>query len=273
MQEARRDAERAGPLAGIKVIEMEGVGPGPFAAMWLADMGVTVIRVSRPGQRYNQTRRDVLNRSRQSIAVNLKKPGAVEIVLRLIDRADALIEGFRPGVMERLGLGPDVCLARRPALVYGRVTGWGQKGAYAQMAGHDINYISLSGLLHGMGPADGRPAQPLNLIGDFGGGGMLLVAGLLAALLESARGGKGQVVDAAMADGASLLGAMIWGLLRQGLVEGRARVEPVRRRGALLRHISVHGRRIRCGRQHRTGVLGGDARARRYRQRTGTRRT
>lgn len=208
---------RGGPLAGLTIVEMEGVGPGPFAAMWLADMGATVIRVSRPGQRYNQTRRDVLNRSRRSIAVDLKKPGAVEIVLRLVERADALIEGFRPGVMERLGLGPDVCLARRPSLVYGRVTGWGQKGAYAQMAGHDINYISLSGLLYGMGPADGRPAQPLNLIGDFGGGGMLLVAGLLAALLEAARSGKGQVVDAAMADGASLLGAMIWAYYGKGL--------------------------------------------------------
>src|SRR3974390_1641320 len=146
-----------GPLSGFKIVEMEGVGPGPFAAMWLPDMGATVIRINRPGQRYNQTRGDVLNRSRQSIAVDLKKPGAAEIVLRLIDQADALIEGFRPGVMDRLGRGPDVCLALKPALVYGRVTGWGQGGAYAQMAGHDINYISLSGLLHGMGPADGRP--------------------------------------------------------------------------------------------------------------------
>ena len=199
-----------GPLAGFTVIEMEGVGPGPFAAMWLADMGATVIRINRPGQRYNQTRGDVLNRSRQSLAVDMKKPGAAELVLRLIEQADALIEGFRPGVMERLGLGPEVCLARRPALVYGRVTGWGQQGSYSQMAGHDINYISLSGLLHGMGPKDGRPAQPLNLIGDFGGGGMFLVAGVLAALLEASRSGRGQVVDTAMADGASLLGAMIW---------------------------------------------------------------
>jgi alpha-methylacyl-CoA racemase len=205
-----------GPLKGFRIIEMEGVGPGPFAAMWLADMGATVIRVNRPGQRYNQTRGDVLNRSRQSIAVDLKKPGASDVVLRLIERSDALIEGFRPGVMERLGLGPEICLARRPALVYGRVTGWGQEGIYAQTAGHDINYISLTGLLHGMGPADGRPVAPLNLIGDFGGGGMFLVAGMLAALLEASRSGRGQVVDAAMADGASLLGAMIWAYYGKG---------------------------------------------------------
>ena len=200
----------SGPLAGYRVVEMVGVGPGPFAAMWLADMGATVVRVSRPGPRDNQTRGDVLNRGRQSIAVDLKQPGAAELVLRLVDQADVLLEGFRPGVMERLGLGPDVCLARRPGLVYGRVTGWGQQGPLAARAGHDINYVALTGMLHGFGPADGRPAQPMNLLGDFAGGGMFLVAGVLAALLERGRSGRGQVVDAAMTDGVSLLAGMIW---------------------------------------------------------------
>ncbi len=210
------DGARSGPLAGWRVVEMEGVGPAPFAAMWLADMGATVIRVNRPGQRDNQTRGDVLNRGRQSIAVDLKKPGASELVLRLVEQADVLLEGFRPGVMERLGLGPDVCLARRPSLVYGRVTGWGQDGPISHTAGHDINYIALTGALHGMGPAGGRPTPPMNLLGDFGGGGMFLVAGVLAALLETSRSGRGQVVDAAMTDGASLLSAMIWAYRGKG---------------------------------------------------------
>ncbi len=205
-----------GPLAGYRVVEMEGVGPAPFAAMWLADMGATVVRINRPGQRYNQTRQDVLNRGRQSIAVDLKKPGATELVLRLIGQSDVLLEGFRPGVMERLGLGPEVCLARQPGLVYGRVTGWGQDGPLAHTAGHDINYIALTGMLSTFGPGDGRPAPPLNLLGDFGGGGMFLVAGVLAALLERGRSGRGQVVDAAMVDGASLLASMIWGYRGKG---------------------------------------------------------
>src|SRR5512139_2707909 len=192
MQAPANETGRGGPLAGLMVVEMEGVGPGPFAAMWLADMGATVIRVSRPGQRYNQTRRDVLNRSRRSIAVDLKKPGAVEIVLRLIERADALIEGFRPGVMERLGLGPDVCLARNPRLVFGRMTGWGQDGPLAHAAGHDINYIALAGALEPIGRRGGPPVPPLNLVGDFGGGGMLLALGVLAGLLDAKRSGKGQ---------------------------------------------------------------------------------
>ncbi len=205
-----------GPLAGVRVVEMEGVGPAPFAAMWLADMGASVVRINRPGQRDNQTRGDVLNRGRQSIAVDLKKPGASGIVLRLVEQADVLLEGFRPGVMERLGLGPDVCLARKPSLVYGRVTGWGQAGPLSPTAGHDINYIALTGALHGMGPADGRPTPPMNLLGDFGGGGMFLVAGVLAALLECGRSGRGQVVDAAMTDGASLLSSMIWAYRGKG---------------------------------------------------------
>ncbi len=205
-----------GPLAGVRIVEMEGVGPAPFAAMWLADMGASIIRVNRPGQRDNQSRKDLLNRGRRSIAVDLKKQGASEVVLRLLDRSDVLLEGFRPGVMERLGLGPEVCMARRPSLVYGRVTGWGQEGPLSQTAGHDINYIALTGMLGTFGPKDGRPSAPLNLLGDFGGGGMFLVAGVLAALLECGRSGRGQVVDVSMADGASLLSSMIWGYRSKG---------------------------------------------------------
>ncbi len=209
-----------GPLRGIKVVEMVGVGPGPFAAMWLADMGAEVIRVGRPGAASNQTRGDVLNRGRRSLALDLKKPGAADVALRLIAQADALIEGFRPGVMERLGLGPAVCHARNPRLVYGRITGWGQDGPRAQQAGHDITYLAETGLLAAIGTAE-KPVPPLNLIGDFGGGGMLIVAGILAALVERQASGHGQVVDAAMAEGASLLGAMIWAYHGKGLWESQ----------------------------------------------------
>ena len=198
-----------GPLVGVKVVEFVGVGPGPFAAMWLADMGAEVIRIGRPGARWNQTRADVLNRGRRSLALDLKREGAAAVALRLVARADALIEGFRPGVMERLGLGPEPCLTANPRLVYGRITGWGQDGPLAQAAGHDLTYLAVTGVLDAIGPAE-RPVPPLNLLGDFGGGGMLLLAGMLAALLDSARSGRGQVVDAAMAEGASLLSAMIW---------------------------------------------------------------
>jgi alpha-methylacyl-CoA racemase len=198
-----------GPLTGLKVIEMVGVGPGPFAAMWLADMGAEVIRIGRPGARWNQTRADVLNRGRRSLAVDLKRSGAAEVVLRLAEQADALIEGFRPGVMERLDLGPEACHIRNPRLVYGRVTGWGQDGPLAALAGHDLTYLATSGILAQIGTAE-RPVPPLNLLGDFGGGGMLLVAGILAALIERQRSGRGQVVDAAMTEGASLLAAMTW---------------------------------------------------------------
>ena len=208
-----------GPLSGIRVIEMVGVGPGPFAAMWLADMGAEVIRIGRPGARWNQTRRDVLNRGRRSLAVDLKRPGAAEVVLRLTDRADALIEGFRPGVMERLGLGPQVVQSRNPRLVYGRITGWGQDGPLAARAGHDITYLAQTGILGTIGPAE-KPMPPLNLLGDFGGGGMLLVAGILAALVERQASGRGQVVDAAMTEGASLLAAMIWAYHGKGLWRG-----------------------------------------------------
>lgn len=209
--------EKSGPLKGICAVELVGVGPGPFAAMWLADMGADVIRVDRPGQRWNQTRGDVLNRGRRSLALDLKKPEGVEAALRLIERADVLIEGFRPGVTERLGLGPDACHARNPRLVYGRMTGWGQTGPRAHEAGHDINYIAAGGVLSTIGTRDGGPVPPLNLIGDFGGGGMLLVAGILAALVERSASGRGQVVDAAMAEGASLLASMIWSYHNKGL--------------------------------------------------------
>ncbi len=195
-----------GPLNGVKVIELQGIGPGPYCGMMLADMGAEVIRIDRAtaaGRRAPVG--DILARGRSSIAVDLKNPDGVEAVLRLIDDADVLIEGFRPGVMERLGLGPDVCLERNERLIYGRMTGWGQTGDMALVAGHDINYISLSGALHAIGNEGGRPVPPLNLVGDFGGGGMLLAFGVAAALHERNQSGKGQVLDAAMTEGSALL--------------------------------------------------------------------
>ena len=208
-----------GPLAGIKIIEMVGIGPCPFAAMMLADMGAEVIRIDRkpkPGAANPfpmlGTKFDVMARGRRSLALDLKHPDAREIVLKLTEQADILIEGFRPGVMERLGLGPDDCLARNPKLVFGRITGWGQSGPLSQSAGHDLNYIALSGMLHAMGRADTPPAPPLNLVGDFGGGAMMLAFGVVCAALEARSSGKGQVVDAAMTDGSALLGAMMYGL-------------------------------------------------------------
>ncbi len=209
-----------GPLAGVKVVEIAGIGPGPFCAMVLADLGAEVIRVDRasgvPEQIPEGPARDVLNRGRRSIAVDLKTPRGAETVLRLVESADALIEGFRPGVAERLGIGPDAALAANPRLVYGRMTGWGQDGPYADAAGHDINYIALSGLLHAIGRAGEAPVPPLNLVGDFGGGGMLLALGVVAALLETRSSGEGQVVDASMVDGAALLGTMVFGFFGTG---------------------------------------------------------
>ena len=208
-----------GPLTGIRVVELAGIGPGPFCAMLLADLGADVIRVDRTadadlgidrGRKYS-----VLNRSRRSIAVDLKNPDGVETVLKLVENADAIIEGFRPGVTERLGLGPDVCLERNPALVYGRMTGWGQEGPMAHAAGHDINYIALTGALHAIGGAD-KPSPPLNLVGDFGGGGIYLAFGVCAALLEAKSSGQGQVVDAAMTEGASSLMGAVYGIHASG---------------------------------------------------------
>lgn len=203
-----------GPLSGIRIIEMAGIGPGPFCAMMLADMGAEVIRVDRPGA--EDSRGDVLCRNRKHLVLNLKDPQAKAILLQLIESADGLIEGFRPGVMERLGVGPEVCLARNPRLVFGRMTGWGQTGPLAPVAGHDINYISLTGALHAVGVAGQKPVPPLNLVGDFGGGGMVLAYGMVCALLQTQRSGKGQVIDAAMTDGSALLMAMFSSLQAAG---------------------------------------------------------
>src|SRR5688572_26975489 len=206
-----------GPLAGIKVLEFESIGPAPFAGMLLADMGADVLVVDRPASGDLGLKRerwyDVMMRGKRSVTLDLKSPSSKEAALELIAPADALIEGFRPGVMERLDLGPEIALARNPKLVYGRMTGWGQDGPLAARAGHDINYIALAGVLHAFGRRGEPPVPPLNLIGDFGGGGMLLGFGIACALLEAGRSGKGQVVDAAMVEGASLLGAMFSGFL------------------------------------------------------------
>ena len=209
-----------GPLAGFRIIEVAGLGPGPFCGMMLGDMGAEVIRIDRPGTHARQ-RLDPLCRNRRSIVLDLKSPPAVEVLLRLVESADALYEGFRPGVAERLGFGPEACMARNPRLVYGRVTGWGQDGPLAMVAGHDINYIALSGALAGVGRAGEPPVPPLNLVGDFGGGGMLLAFGLVCALLEASRSGKGQVIDAAMIDGANALMATFHGFRALGLYDDR----------------------------------------------------
>jgi len=210
-----------GPLAGLKIIEIAGIGPGPFCAMMLADMGADVVRVDRAdrvmGGDPSTPPADVLNRGRRSIGVDLKSPEGVETVLRLIEQADGLIEGFRPGVMERLGLGPDVALARNPKLVYGRMTGWGQEGPYAPTAGHDINYIALAGALDPIGRRGEAPVPPLNLVGDFGGGGMLLAYGMVCGILHAHRSGEGQVVDAAMVDGAAVLTTMFHAFRAMGI--------------------------------------------------------
>jgi len=210
-----------GPLAGLKVIEFAGIGPAPMCAMLLADLGAEVLRLDRlqdAGLGVKQpTRFDLLNRGRRSAALDLKKPQGVATALRLVEGADVLIEGFRPGVMERLGLGPEPCLARNPKLVYGRMTGWGQKGPLADAAGHDLNYIALIGALHAIGTEGGKPVVPLNLIGDFGGGALYLAFGICAALFSARQTGKGQVVDAAMTDGAASLMTLTYGLFAQGI--------------------------------------------------------
>lgn len=206
-----------GPLQGTRVIELAGIGPGPFCGMMLADMGAEVIRVDRITGKSSFQANDVLTRGRRSIAIDLKSSDGREVILRLCEQADAIFEGFRPGVTERLGIGPEDCMARNSRLVYGRMTGWGQDGPMAQAAGHDINYIALAGALHGIGRKGERPVPPLNLVGDFGGGGMLLAFGLVCAMLETQKSGKGQVVDAAMVDGAATLMAMFFTMKASGM--------------------------------------------------------
>jgi len=217
----------SGPLTGVCVVELAGIGPGPFAGMMLADMGAEVVRVDRPLVSRTQGHADanlaglmrndsVVDRGRRSIALDLKDARATAVVLDLVARADILIEGFRPGVTEKLGLGPEACMARNPKLVYGRMTGWGQSGPLMQAAGHDLNYIAIAGALHAIGPRDRPPPPPLNLVGDYGGGGMLLALGVVAALYEAQRSGLGQVVDAAMSDGAAVLMAAQYGLAAKG---------------------------------------------------------
>lgn len=203
-----------GPLHGIRIIELAGIGPGPFAGMMLADHGAEVIRIERPGARLDG--RDPLLRSRRMMALDLKSAEGVARVLELAKTAHGLIEGFRPGVLERLGLGPDALHAANPALVIGRMTGWGQTGPYAQAAGHDINYIALAGALHAYGRAGEKPTPPINMVGDFGGGGMMLAFGMVSALLHAQKTGEGQVIDCAMTDGAATLMSMIWGFRANG---------------------------------------------------------
>src|SRR5205807_9412123 len=223
----RTELEAAmGPLEGIRIVELAGIGPGPFCAMLLSDMGAEVIRVDRAaivGQDTdrdgNDARYNLLSRGRRNIAIDLKNAAGVDATLRLIERADALLEGFRPGVMERLGLGPDECLARNPKLVYGRMTGWGQDGPLSHAAGHDINYIAIAGVLNNFKRVGEKPVPPNNLVGDFGGGGLLLAFGLVCALLEASRSGQGQVVDAAMVDGAAVLSTMLHAFVAMGLWE------------------------------------------------------
>ena len=207
-----------GPLSGYRIVELQGIGPGPFAGMLLSDMGAEMIRVDRAQNAGSPPLAGpVIERGRRTIAVDLKVPEGVEVVLRLAERSDALFEGFRAGVAERLGIGPDVCLARNPRLVYGRMTGWGQDGPLAHAAGHDINYISLPGTLAHFGRRPGtKPMVPLNMVGDFGGGGIYLAYGIVCALLERERSGQGQVVDAAMVDGAASLMGMFWGMRAKG---------------------------------------------------------
>lgn len=209
-----------GPLKGLRVVEMAGLGPAPFCAMMLADMGAQVVRIERPSRgepKIVEGKFDVTTRGRSALlTLDLRQSVAIETVLQLIERADVLIEGFRPGVMERLGIGPDVCLVRNPKLVYGRMTGWGQHGPLSQAAGHDINYVALSGVLNAIGRPGENPVPPLNIVGDFGGGAMMLAFGVMCALHETRRSGVGQVIDAAMTDGVALLATLLYGLKASG---------------------------------------------------------
>ena len=264
----------AGPLAGMKVVELEGRGPGPFGAMVLADLGAEVVRLSRPDrrppspdedptERMIQGRRqiDLVLRGRRSVAVDLKHADGLATARRLVDQADVLIEGYRPGVAERLGLGPDVCLERNPGLVYARITGWGQDGPYAQTPGHDINYLALSGALDLLRRADEPPAPPLNLLGDYGGGGMLLVVGILGALFERSRSGRGQVVDAAMVDGVALLTTIFHGMMAEGLWPEVPGSHVLQLGGAVLQRVRDRRRQVRHRRRGRAAVLRAAGRA------------
>ncbi len=248
-----------GVLSGYRVIELAGIGPGPMCAMLLSDMGADVLRIDRVAdaglgiamdQKYS-----LLNRGRRSVAFDLKKPEAIEAVLKLVAKADALIEGFRPGVTERLGLGPDDCLKRNPKLIYGRMTGWGQEGPLAHAAGHDINYIALSGALHSFGRKGDAPVPPLNLVGDFGGGALYLALGVVAGLLEAQKSGKGQVVDAAMVDGAASLMTAIYGMHAIGILEQRTRRQHSRYWRSLLRSLRNQRQQVRGDRIDRSEVL------------------
>jgi alpha-methylacyl-CoA racemase len=241
-----------GPLQGVSIVELVGIGPGPFAAMLLADMGADVVRVHRTQSveaGFDPGGVPVLDRNRRSIGVDLKHPDGVETVLRLVESADALLEGFRPGVTERLGLGPDDCLARNPRLVYGRMTGWGQDGPMANAAGHDINYIALAGALAHFGREGQKPTPPINLIGDFGGGGMFLAFGTVCGLLEARTSGTGQVVDAAMIDGAAVLMSMIWGFRVLGAFDEEHRGTNVLDTGAPFydSYVCADGKEIALG--------------------------
>ena len=217
MTELQQETSGSGPLAGVRVVEVAGIGPGPYACMMLADMGAEVIRIERPGGQRHNDAADPTLRSRRRVTLDLKQAVSVDVLLRLADRSDVLIEGFRPGVAERLGFGPDVCRGRNARLVYGRMTGWGQDGPLAQAAGHDINYLAISGLLHQIGRRGGPPVPPLNALGDLGGGGLLLAFGVLCALHERHRSGQGQVVDAAIIDGAVSFLSVCLGLGSSGL--------------------------------------------------------
>ena len=214
------EGESMGVLSGYKVVEFAGIGPAPMCAMLLSDMGAEVLRLDRAEDADlgvpTDAKFNLLGRGRRSVAIDLKKQEGTEAALKLIEQADALIEGFRPGVMERLGLGPEVCLARNPRLVFGRMTGWGQEGPLANVVGHDINYIALIGALHSIGRKDEAPVPPLNLVGDFGGGGVFLALGVVGALLETQKSGQGQVIDVAMIDGAASLMTGIYGLRAAG---------------------------------------------------------
>jgi alpha-methylacyl-CoA racemase len=250
----------AGPLSGYRIIELAGIGPGPFAAMLLADMGAEVVRVERAqnvrGPAPSTPHPDVLLRGRRNIAARPQASDGVAALLDLVASADGLIEGFRPQVMERLGLGPDVCLQRNPRLVFGRMTGWGQSGMYADAAGHDINYISLAGALAHFGRQGQAPVPPLNMVGDFGGGGMFLAFGMVCAILEAQRSGSGQVVDAAMVDGSAVLMSMFWTMRGIGLFDEQHRGTNLARHGcSLLRRVRVRRRQLHLRRFDRAEVL------------------